>query len=156
MSVTKGQQQARRVFAKYCQDIDHALGGYAISDEDGKQYIGNQFCVVRYTETAINDDIVKASVNCRKAFKKFIDESGAEWKDIVSVDDIKPVEGNKDLLQISGNIYNAKALRKMLKTFVGKPALGIVTEGSRNTKPNVLHIMDVRGNEGILLPLRIK
>lgn len=69
MSVTKGQQQARRVFAKYCQDIDHALGGYAISDEDGKQYIGNQFCVVRYTETVTNDDIVKASVNCTKAFK---------------------------------------------------------------------------------------
>ena len=156
MSVTKGQQQARRVFAKYCQDIDHALGGYAISDEDGKQYIGNQFCVVRYTETVTNDDIVKASVNCTKAFKKFIDESGAEWKDIVSVDDIKPVEGNKDLLQISGNLYNAKALKKMLKTFSGKPALGIVTEGSRNTKPNVLHIMDVLGNEGILLPLRIK
>ena len=35
MSVTKGQQQARRIFAKYCQDIDHALGGYAISDEYG-------------------------------------------------------------------------------------------------------------------------
>lgn len=156
MSVTKGQQQARRVFAKYCQDIDHALGGYAISDEDGKQYIGNQFCVVRYTETAINDDIVKASVNCTKAFKKFIDESGAEWKDIVSVDDIKPVEGNKDLLQISGNLYNAKALKKMLKTFSGKPAVGIVTESDRNIKPNVLHIMDVLGNEGILLPLRIK
>ena len=156
MSVTKGQQQSRRVFAKYCQDIDHALGGYAISDEDGKQYIGNQFCVVRYTETVTNDDIVKASVNCTKAFKKFIDESGAEWKDIVSVDDIKSVEGDDSLLQISGNLYNAKALKKMLKTFVGKPALGIVTEGNRNTKPNVLHIMDVRGNEGILLPLRIK
>lgn len=156
MSVTKGQQQARRVFAKYCQGIDHALGGYAISDEDGKQYIGNQFCVARYTETAINDDIVKASVNCTKAFKKFIDESGAEWKDIVSVDDIKSVEGDDSLLQISGNLYNAKALKKMLKTFVGKPALGIVTEGNRNTKPNVLHIMDVLGNEGILLPLRIK
>ena len=127
MSVTKGQQQARRIFAKYCQDIDHALGGYAISDEDGKQYIGNQFCVVRYTETVTNDDIAKASVNCTKAFKKFIDESGAEWKDIVSVDDIKLVESDKNLLQISGNLYNAKALKKMLRTFAGKPALGIVT-----------------------------
>ena len=156
MSVTKGQQQARRVFAKYCQDIDHALGGYAISDEDGKQYIGNQFCVVRYTETVTNDDIAKASVNCTKAFKNFIDEAAAEWKDIVSVDDIKLVEGDKNLLQISGNLYNAKVLKKMLRTFAGKPALGIVTEGSRNTKPNVLHIMDVLGNEGILLPLRIK
>lgn len=156
MSVTKGKQQARRVFAKYCQDIDHALGGYAISDEDGKQYIGNQFCVVRYTETAINDDIAKACVNCTKTFKNFIDEAAAEWKDIVSVDDIKSVEGDDSLLQISGNLYNAKALKKILKTFVGKPALGIVTEGNRNTKPNVLHIMDVLGNEGILLPLRRK
>lgn len=154
--ITKQQEQARRVFAKYCQNIDHALGGYAISDEDGKQYIGNQFCVVRYTETAINDDIVKASVDCTKAFKKFIDESGAEWKDIVSVDDIKPVEGSKDLMQIAGNLYNAKALKKMLKTFSGKPAVGIVTESDRNTKPNVLHIMDVLGNEGILLPIRIR
>lgn len=156
MSVTKGQQQARRVFAKYCQDIDHALGGYAISNEDGKQYIGNSFCVVRYTEAVTNNDIVRASVNCTKAFKNFIDEAAAEWKDIVSVDDIKLVEGDKNLLQISGNLYNAKVLKKMLRTFVGKPALGIVTEGSRNTKPNVLHIMDVLGNEGILLPLRIK
>lgn len=154
--ITKQQEQARRIFAKYCQDIDHALGGYAISDEDGKQYIGNQFCVVRYTDTVTDNDIAKACVNCTKAFKNFIDEARAEWKDIVSVDDIKPVEGNKDLLQISGNLYNAKALKKMLKTFSGKPALGIVTEGSRNTKPNVLHIMDVLGNEGILLPLRTK
>ena len=150
MSVTKGQQQARRVFAKYCQDIDHALGGYAISDEDGKQYIGNQFCVVRYTETVTNDDIVRASVNCTKAFKNFIDEAAAEWKDIVSVDDIKLVEGDKNLLQISGNLYNAKALRKMLRTFVGKPAVGIVTEN----KSNIIHIIDVRGNEGIILPYK--
>lgn len=154
MSVTKGQQQARNRFANYCQDIDHAVGGYAISDEDGKQYIGNSFCVVRYAETVTANDIAKASVNCTKAFKKFIDESAAEWKDIVSVDDIKFVEGDDSLLQISGNLYNAKALKKMLKTFVGKPALGIVTEGNRNTKPNVLHIMDVLGNEGILCPIR--
>lgn len=154
MSVTKGQQQARRVFAKYCQDIDHAVGGYAISDEDGKQYIGNSFCVVRYAETVTTNDIAKASVNCTKTFKNFIDEAAAEWKDIVSVDDIKSVEGDDSLLQISGNLYNAKALKKMLRTFVGKPALGIVTEGNRSTKPNVLHIMDVLGNEGILLPLR--
>ena len=154
--ITKQQEQARRIFAKYCQDIDHALGGYAISDEDGKQYIGNQFCVVRYTETATNDDIAKACVNCTKSFKNFIDEAAADWKDIVSVDDIELVEGNKDLLQISGNLYNAKALKKMLKTFSGKPAVGIVTESDRNTKPNVLHIMDVLGNEGILLPLRTK
>ena len=112
MSVTKGQQQARRVFAKYCQDIDHALGGYAISGEDGKQYIGNSFCVVRYTEAVTNNDIVRASVNCTKTFKKFIDEAAAEWKDIVSVDDIKLVEGDKNLLQISGKLYNAKALNK--------------------------------------------
>ena len=150
MSVTKGQQQARRVFAKYCQDIDHSLGGYAISDEDGKQYIGNQFCVVRYTETVTNDDIAKASVNCTKAFKKFIDESRAEWKDIVSVDDIEPVADNKNLLQISGNLYNAKALKKMLKTFVGKPAVGVVAEN----KSNIIHIIDVRGNEGIILPCK--
>lgn len=156
MSVTKGQQQARRVFAKYCQDIDHALGGYAISGEDGKQYIGNSFCVVRYTEAVTNNDIVRASVNCTKTFKKFIDEAAAEWKDIVSVDDIKLVEGDKNLLQISGKLYNAKALKKMLRTFVGKPAIGIVTESDRSRKPNVLHIMDVLGNEGILLPLRIK
>lgn len=156
MSVTKGQQQARRVFAKYCQDIDHALGGYAISDEDGKQYIGNQFCVVRYAETVATNDIAKASVNCTKAFKNFIDEAAAEWKNIVSVEDIKLVEGDDSLLQISGNLYNAKALKKMLKTFAGKPAVGIVTEGNRNTKPNVLHIMDVLGNEGIILPLRRK
>ena len=150
MSVTKGQQQARRVFAKYCQDIDHALGGYAISDEDGKQYIGNSFCVVRYKEAVTDSDIAKASVNCTKAFKKFIDESRAEWKDIVSVDDIKLVEGDKNLLQISGNLYNAKALRKMLRTFVGKPAVGIVTEN----KSNIIHIIDVRGNEGIILPYK--
>ena len=150
MSVTKGQQQARRIFAKYCQDIDHALGGYAISDEDGKQYIGNQFCVVRYTETVTNDDIAKACVDCTKAFKNFIDEARAEWKDIVSVDDIKPVANNKNLLQISGNLYNAKALKKMLKTFVGKPAVGIVTEN----KSNIIHIIDVRGNEGIILPYK--
>ena len=148
--ITKQQEQARRIFAKYCQDIDHALGGYAISDEDGKQYIGNQFCVVRYTETAINDDIVKASVNRTKAFKKFIDESRAEWKDIVSVDDIKPVEGSKNLIQISGNLYDANALKKMLKTFSGKPAVGIVTEN----KSNIIHIIDVRGNEGIILPYK--
>ena len=150
MSVTKGQQQARRVFAKYCQDIDHALGGYAISDEDGKQYIGNSFCVVRYKEAVTNDDIAKACVDCTKAFKKFIDESRAEWKDIVSVDDIELVEGNKNLLQVSGNLYNAKALKKMLKTFVGKPAVGIVTEN----KSNIIHIIDVRGNEGIILPYK--
>ena len=150
MSVTKGQQQARRIFAKYCQDIDHALGGYAISDEDGKQYIGNQFCVVRYTETVTNDDIVRASVNCTKAFKNFIDEAAAEWKDIVSVDDIKLVEGDDNLLQISGNLYNAKALKKMLKTFVGKPAVGVVAEN----KSNIIHIIDVRGNEGIILPCK--
>lgn len=148
--ITKQQEQARRIFAKYCQDIDHALGGYAISDEDGKQYIGNSFCVVRYKEAVTNDDIAKACVDCTKAFKKFIDESRAEWKDIVSVDDIKPIEGNKDLLQISGNLYNAKALKKMLKTFVGKPAVGIVTEN----KSNIIHIIDVRGNEGIILPYK--
>lgn len=68
--ITKQQEQARRIFAKYCQDNDHALGGYAISDEDGKQYIGNQFCVVRYAGTVTDSDIVKASVNCTKAFKK--------------------------------------------------------------------------------------
>ena len=148
--ITKQQEQARRIFAKYCQDIDHALGGYAISDEDGKQYIGNQFCVVRYTETVTDNDIAKACVNCTKAFKNFIDEARAEWKDIVSVDDIKPVADNKNLLQISGNLYNAKALKKMLKTFVGKPAVGVVAEN----KSNIIHIIDVRGNEGIILPCK--
>ena len=148
--ITKQQEQARRIFAKYCQDIDHALGGYAISDEDGKQYIGNQFYVARYTDTVTDNDIAKASVNCTKAFKKFIDEARAEWKDIVSVDDIELVEGNKSLLQVSGNLYNAKALKKMLKTFVGKPAVGIVTEN----KSNIIHIIDVRGNEGIILPYK--
>ena len=148
--ITKQQEQARRIFAKYCQDIDHALGGYAISDEDGKQYIGNSFCVVRYKEAVTNDDIAKACVDCTKAFKKIIDESRAEWKDIVSVDDIELVEGNKNLLQVSGNLYNAKALKKMLKTFVGKPAVGIVTEN----KSNIIHIIDVRGNEGIILPYK--
>ena len=148
--ITKQQEQARRIFAKYCQNIDHALGGYAISDEYGKQYIGNSFCVVRYKEAVTDSDIAKASVNCTKAFKKFIDESRAEWKDIVSVDDIKLVEGDKNLLQISGNLYNAKALRKMLRTFVGKPAVGIVTEN----KSNIIHIIDVRGNEGIILPYK--
>lgn len=148
--ITKQQEQARRIFAKYCQDIDHALGGYAISDEDGKQYIGNQFCVARYKEAVTNDDIAKACVDCTKAFKKIIDESRAEWKDIVSVDDIELVEGNKNLLQVSGNLYNAKALKKMLKTFVGKPAVGIVTEN----KSNIIHIIDVRGNEGIILPYK--
>ena len=148
--ITKQQEQARRIFAKYCQDIDHALGGYAISDEDGKQYIGNQFCVARYKEAVTNDDIAKACVDCTKAFKKIIDESRAEWKDIVSVDDIELVEGNKNLLQVSGNLYNAKALKKMLKTFVGKPAVGIVTEN----KSNIMHIIDVRGNEGIILPYK--
>ena len=148
--ITKQQEQARRIFAKYCQDIDHALGGYAISDEDGKQYIGNSFCVVRYKEAVTNDDIAKACVDCTKAFKKFIDESRAEWKDIVSVDDIKPVEGSKNLIQISGNLYDANALKKMLKTFSGKPAVGIVTEN----KSNIIHIIDVRGNEGIILPYK--
>ena len=148
--ITTQQEQARRIFAKYCQDIDHALGGYAISDEDGKQYIGNQFCVARYKEAVTNDDIAKACVDCTKAFKKIIDESRAEWKDIVSVDDIELVEGNKNLLQVSGNLYNAKALKKMLKTFVGKPAVGIVTEN----KSNIIHIIDVRGNEGIILPYK--
>ena len=148
--ITKQQEQARRIFAKYCQDIDHALGGYAISDEDGKQYIGNSFCVVRYKEAVTNNDIAKACVDCTKAFKKIIDESRAEWKDIVSVDDIELVEGNKNLLQVSGNLYNAKALKKMLKTFVGKPAVGIVTEN----KSNIIHIIDVRGNEGIILPYK--
>lgn len=148
--ITKQQEQARRIFAKYCQDIDHALGGYAISDEDGKQYIGNQFCVVRYTDTVTDNDIAKACVNCTKAFKNFIDEARAEWKDIVSVDDIKPVANNKNLLQISGNLYNAKALKKMLKTFVGKPAVGVVAEN----KSNIIHIIDVRGNEGIILPCK--
>ena len=148
--ITKQQEQARRIFAKYCQDIDHALGGYAISDEDGKQYIGNQFCVARYKEAVTNDDIAKACVDCTKAFKKIIDESRAEWKDIVSVDDIELVEGNKNLLQVSGNLYNAKALKKILKTFVGKPAVGIVTEN----KSNIIHIIDVRGNEGIILPCK--
>ena len=148
--ITKQQEQARRIFAKYCQDIDHALGGYAISDEDGKQSIGNQFCVARYKEAVTNDDIAKACVDCTKAFKKIIDESRAEWKDIVSVDDIELVEGNKNLLQVSGNLYNAKALKKMLKTFVGKPAVGIVTEN----KSNIIHIIDVRGNEGIILPYK--
>ena len=148
--ITKQQKQARRIFAKYCQDIDHALGGYAISDEDGKQYIGNQFCVVRYTDTVTDNDIAKACVNCTKAFKNFIDEARAEWKDIVSVDDIKPVANNKNLLQISGNLYNAKALKKMLKTFVGKPAVGVVAEN----KSNIIHIIDVRGNEGIILPCK--
>ena len=148
--ITKQQEQARRIFAKYCQDIDHALGGYAISDEDGKQYIGNQFCVVRYTDTVTDNDIAKACVNCTKAFKNFIDEARAEWKDIVSVDDIKPVANNKNLLQVSGNLYNAKALKKMLKTFVGKPAVGVVAEN----KSNIIHIIDVRGNEGIILPCK--
>ena len=148
--ITKQQEQARRIFAKYCQDIDHALGGYAISDEDGKQYIGNQFCVVRYTDTVTDNDIAKACVNCTKAFKTFIDEARAEWKDIVSVDDIELVEGNKNLLQVSGNLYNAKALKKMLKTFVGKPAVGVVAEN----KSNIIHIIDVRGNEGIILPCK--
>ena len=148
--ITKQQEQARRIFAKYCQDIDHALGGYAISDEDGKQYIGNQFCVVRYTDTVTDNDIAKACVNCTKAFKNFIDKARAEWKDIVSVDDIKPVANNKNLLQISGNLYNAKALKKMLKTFVGKPAVGVVAEN----KSNIIHIIDVRGNEGIILPCK--
>ena len=148
--ITKQQEQATRIFAKYCQDIDHALGGYAISDEDGKQYIGNSFCVVRYKEAVTNDDIAKACVDCTKAFKKIIDKSRAEWKDIVSVDDIELVEGNKNLLQVSGNLYNAKALKKMLKTFVGKPAVGIVTEN----KSNIIHIIDVRGNEGIILPYK--
>lgn len=148
--ITKQQEQARRIFAKYCQDIDHALGGYAISDEDGKQYIGNQFYVARYTDTVTDNDIAKASVNCTKAFKKFIDEARAEWKDIISVDDIKPVADNKNLLQISGNLYNAKALKKMLKTFVGKPAVGVVAEN----KSNIIHIVDVRGNEGIILPCK--
>ena len=148
--ITKQQEQARRIFAKYCQDIDHALGGYAISDEDGKQYIGNQFCVARYKEAVTNDDIAKACVDCTKAFKKIIDESRAEWKDIVSVDEIEPVADNKNLLQISGNLYNAKALKKMLKTFVGKPAVGVVAEN----KSNIIHIIDVCGNEGIILPCK--
>ena len=106
--------------------------------------------MVRYTDTVTDNDIAKACVNCTKAFKNFIDEARAEWKDIVSVDDIKPVANNKNLLQISGNLYNAKALKKMLKTFVGKPAVGIVTEN----KSNIIHIIDVRGNEGIILPYK--
>ena len=106
--------------------------------------------MARYKEAVTNDDIAKACVDCTKAFKKIIDESRAEWKDIVSVDDIKPVANNKNLLQISGNLYNAKALKKMLKTFVGKPAVGVVAEN----KSNIIHIIDVRGNEGIILPCK--
>ena len=153
--MTKKQEQARRVFANYCNKTNSTVGGAQLNSEDGMQYVCNHFMACRYKDKV---DDLKPAQRCVN-FQKFIDEVSTVCYTPYCMDDIKPVDGSDNLLctlGASGVFYDYTALKKMLNTFNGKiAALGI----SRNSKfmgkgINALYVQDTDGNEGFILAMR--
>lgn len=153
MSVTKGQQQARIIFANYCNRIDRYVGGFQRrADENGKQYIGCQFCVCRYTEHTSSEAGGKnADVNADliRPFKKVIDDWASSWTESVTAADVG-ITNDPNIVRIGDAYYDWNIIKKMLKTFGKTVMLGV-----KNHEPNgLLYIADKDGNEGVLCSMR--
>lgn len=153
--MTKKQEQARRVFANYCNKCNPAIGGAQKASQDGKQYVCTYFMACRYNESV---DGLKASEKAED-FKKYIDEIGAVWSQPYCIDDIKPLESTESplcTLGASGILYNYEALKKMLNTFSSKFETFGISQDSKlmGKKINALYIKDVDGNEGFILAMR--
>lgn len=153
MSVTKGQQQARRIFAKYCNRIDRYSGGFQRrADENGKQYVGCQFCVCRYTEHTPPEagKIADVNVDLIRPFKNVIDDWAGRWTESFTIADVEATADDSNIVRIGAATFDLEIIKKMLRTF-GKT----VTLNVKSHEPNsMLYITDQDGNEGILCPIR--
>lgn len=152
MSVTKGQQQARNKFANYCNRIDKYAGGFQRrADENGKQYVGCQFCVCRYTEHTLPEAAKNADVNADliNAYKRVIDFWASRRMKSFTIADVEATT-DPNIVRIGAATFDLRIIKKMLKTF-GKTATLNVERGEPNSK---LYITDQDGNEGILCPIR--
>ena len=154
MSVTKEQQQARNKFANYCNKIDKYAGGFQRrADENGKQYVGCQFCVCRYTEHTLPEAAKNADVNTDliNAYKRVIDFWASRRMKSFTIDDVEATT-DPNIVRIGAATFDLGIIKKMLKTF-GKTA----TLNVESNEPNsMLYITDQDGNEGILCPIRQK
>lgn len=148
MSVTKGQQQARIRFANYCNRIDRYVGGFQRrADENGKQYIGCQICVCRYTEPL--PESVKADREACITFKSVIDYWAGRWTESVTAADVG-ITNDPNIVRIGDAYYDWNIIKKMLKTFGKTVMLGV-----KSHEPNgLLYIADKDGNEGVLCSMR--
>lgn len=154
MSVTKGQQQARNKFANYCNRIDKYAGGFQRrADENGKQYVGCQFCVCRYTEHTLPEAAKNADVNADliNAYKRVIDFWASRRMKSFTIDDVEATT-DPNIVRIGAATFDLRIIKKMLKTF-GKTATLNVERGEPNS---MLYITDQDGNEGLLCPIRQK
>lgn len=150
MSVTKGQQQARNKFANYCNRIDRYAGGFQRrADENGKQYVGCQFCVCRYTEHTLPEAAKNADADLINAYKRVIDFWVRRRMKSFTIDDVEATT-NPNIVRIGAATFDLRIVKKMLKTF-GKTATLNVEIGEPNSS---LYITDQDGNEGILCPIR--
>lgn len=156
MAVTKGKEQARRVFANYCKKTNETVGGAQVKSSDGKQYVGNHFMICRYVDKVDGLEQADRLVD----FKKYIDELGLTLHMPYCLDDIKPVSGSDNKLCTlgkSGICYDYIALKKMLKTFGQIQDFGINQDSKLMGKGcYALLIKDTDGNEGFILALRPK
>lgn len=150
MSVTKGQQQARNKFANYCNRIDKYAGGFQRrADENGKQYVGCQFCVCRYTEHTSPEAAKNADADLINAYKRVIDFWARRRMKSFTIDDVEATT-DPNIVRIRTATFDLRIVKKMLKTF-GKTA----TLNVEIVEPNsMLYITDQDGNEGILCPIR--
>lgn len=155
MSVTKRQQQARNIFANYCNRIDRYVGGFQRrADENGKQYVGCQFCVCRYTEHTPSEAGGKnADVNADliNAYKRVLDFWASRRMKSFTIDDAEATS-DPNIVRIGDATFDIKIIKKMLNTF-DKTATLNVERGEPNS---MLYITDQNGNEGILCPIRQK
>ena len=149
MKTTKAQQQAKIAFANYCKKIDVAIGGAQKATPDGRQYIGNQFCVCRYYEatpapTAQND--------ISTSYKKFFDDNQYKTNTqlFCTLDDIKNKIGDALFLKIGASYYSVEPLKKMMRTF----DKNLVFYSQNDSNQSILYIIDINGDDGILLPVR--
>lgn len=153
MSVTKGQQQARNRFANYCNRIDRYAGGFQRrADENGKQYVGCQFCVCRYTEHTLPElgKIADVNVDLINAYKRVLDFWASRWTKSFTISDVEATANDSNIVRIGDATFDLGIIKKMLKTF-GKTA----TLNVESREPNsMLYIADQDGNEGILCPIR--
>ena len=155
MSVTKGQQQARNRFANYCNRIDRYAGGFQRrADENGKQYVGCQFCVCRYTEHTLPEAGKIADVNADliNAYKRVFNFWARRRMKSFTIDDVEATADDTNIVRIGAATFDLRIIKKMLKTF-GKTATLNVEIGEPNSS---LYITDQDGNEGILCPIRQK
>lgn len=152
MSVTKGQQQARNKFANYCNRIDKYAGGFQRrADENGKQYVGCQFCVCRYTEHTLPEagKIADVNVDLINAYKRVIDFWASRRMKSFTIDDVEAT-ADPNIVRIGAATFDLEIIKKMLKTFGKTATLNV----ERNEPNSMLYITDQDGNEGILCPIR--